>query len=153
MNQNNSTEFFSFIFGKTCTTTVGTRSDDKNLNWRPSRRSSINLKKRSIAGLHSVSFSIFLTVNVVWKCVCHLPVLVSGSAPCASPPVTCLTPHCVSACLGHSLGHNLDISHLNDAVVICQTPLSVSSPCVCRRSRVMLCDRCLSGTMHLSVRA
>lgn len=72
------------------------------------------------------------------------------SAP--PPPVTSLTPHYVSACLGHSLSHNLDISHLNNAVVICQTPLSVSSSfSICRRSRVMLrCDRCLSGTMHLS---
>lgn len=40
------------------------------------------------------------------------------------PPqsVTSLTPHYVSARLGRSLGHNLDISHLNNAVVICQTP-------------------------------
>lgn len=74
--------------------------------------------------------------------------------PSPSPPVTTRTPHYVSACLGHSLGHNLDISHLNNAVVICQTPLSVSSRCVPRRSGVMLrCDRCLSGTMHLSARA
>lgn len=94
---------------------------------------------------------IFLTGNPVWKCIRHVPVLVSGSTPSPSPPMTSLTPHCVSACLGHSLGHNLDISYLNNAVVIRQTPLSVSSPWVCRGSRVILrCDRCLSGTMHLS---
>ncbi len=99
-------------------------------------------------------FFIFLTGNPVWKCICHVPVLVSGCTPSPSPPGTSHTPHYVSAGLGHSLGHNLDISHLNNAVIICQTPVSVSSLCIRRRSRVMLrCDRCLSGTMHLSAHA
>ena len=98
---------------------------------------------------------IFLTGNTVWESICHVPVYVSGSPPPSPfPPVTSLTPHCVSARLGLSLGCNLDISHLNNAVVICQTPLSVSFPRACRRSRAMLrCDRRLSGTMQLSAHA
>lgn len=88
---------------------------------------------------------------MIWKCVGHFPVLVSGSTPCPSPLETSLTAHYVSAWLGHLLGHNLDIYHLNNAVVICQTLLSDFTPCVCWRSWVILCDRCLSETINLSV--
>lgn len=56
--RNNSTKFFSFILGETCATTPVTRSRNNKLKWGPSRRSSINLKALSPAGLRSpVSFS------------------------------------------------------------------------------------------------
>lgn len=153
MNQNNST-IWVHIWKKTPKppTTLGSRLVNKIPNWGPLKRIGINLTLLSMTGLHSVILCIFLTVNVVWKCVCPSPALASGSGPCPSSAVTSHTPHCVSLHLGLSHGYNHNSSHLNNAVVICQTPLSVfPPPRVCRRSWVMLRDRCLSRTMYLRV--
>lgn len=70
------------------------------------------------------NFCIFLTGNPVGKRAGHIAAQSSGSTPTPFPSMTSCSLLYVPPCRWDSLGHNLDSSHLNNAVVICQTPPS-----------------------------
>lgn len=100
---------------------LGTRSDNKKSGLKAFMK-------------HSLLF-IFVTGNSIWKCICYV----------SSRRVNLST--CRHAWDSHSV--TINISHLNNAVVICQAPLSVSSPRI-RVGLMLRCDRPLSWPMHLS---
>lgn len=68
------------------------------------------------------NFFIFLTGNPVGKRAGHIAAQSSGSTPTPFPSMTSSSLLYVPPCRWDSLGHNLDSSHLNNAVVICQPP-------------------------------
>lgn len=68
------------------------------------------------------NFCIFLTGNPVGKRAGHIAAQSSGSTPTPFPSMTSCSLLYVPPCRWDSLGHNLDSSHLHNAVVICQPP-------------------------------
>lgn len=81
------------------------------------------------------NFCIFLTGNPVGKRAGHIAAQSSGSTPTPFPSMTSCSLLYVPPCRWDSLGHNLDSSHLNNAVVICRHSERVS---VCDRQSISL---------------
>lgn len=129
------------LYAAKCAATVGRRSGDKNLNQRPSRRSSINLRNHSMAGLRSVTF--WFSWLLIWfenaSAICQRS---TSDMPYPTPCVT------VPGTLTRSQSRHLPSKQRRRHLSSSSPSLS---PGICRASQAMPCDRCLSGTMRLSV--